>query len=296
MTTPAEPPVTPPVAQTLAPTLAPTGEPVRRPPLEVGRLTAAPWPVEVLAEAGSTNALLADRARTGAGPQVLVTEHQVAGRGRRDRGWTTPDRAALTFSVLLRPDVPPGRWPWLPLLVGVAAVEALPAGFATLKWPNDVLVADRKLAGILVERVDTPTGPAAVAGMGLNVSTTAAELPVPTATSLGLEGRDVDRTELLLALLDRLATRYDAWRGAARRAGDGAGDGVGDGTGDGGLRAAYTTVCATVGRRVRVELPGGRVLAGEATRVDEAGRLVVRTGAEEVAVSAGDVVHVREDR
>lgn len=238
----------------------------------------------MLPEAGSTNALLAGRARAGATPQVLVTEHQVAGRGRRDRGWTTPDRAALTFSVLLRPDLPPTRWPWLPLLVGVAALEALPAGLAALKWPNDVLVADRKVAGILVERVETPTGPAAVAGMGLNVSTTPAELPVPTATSLAVEGVEVDRTELLLAILRRLATRYDAWV----RHPDGAGAAGAE------LRAAYTSACATLGRTVRVELPGDQVLNGRAAGVDATGRLVVLTGDGEVAVSAGDVVHVRE--
>ena len=192
----------------------------RRPPLDVDRLVAgSPWPVEVLDQAGSTNALLAERARAGADPQALVAEHQTAGRGRLDRTWETPPRAALTFSVLLRPAVEADRWPWLPLLVGYAVRETLPASAeASLKWPNDVLIGDRKVAGILVERVESRSGPAAVVGIGLNVSTTPAELPVPTATSLAIElGAEPDRTDLLLGLLNELDRRYRTLaRGAER--------------------------------------------------------------------------------
>ena len=124
----------------------------------------------------------------------MLAEHQTAGRGRLDRSWVTPPRSALTFSVLLRPTVPAAAWPWLPLLTGHAVSTALrTAGFdASVKWPNDVLLPvdgeDRKVAGILVERVETPTGPAAVVGIGINVGMTADELPVPEATSLALAG------------------------------------------------------------------------------------------------------------
>jgi len=253
-----------------------TTDEVRRPPLDARRLTEAPWPVEVLPEVGSTNALLAERARAGAGPQVLVTEHQTAGRGRLDRTWETPARAALTFSLLLRPDVAPGRWPWLPLLVGYAVQQALPPG-ATLKWPNDVLLGDRKVAGILVERVEGPAGPAAVIGVGLNVSTTAEELPVPTATSLSIEGHDDDRTGLLLAILRGLRDSHDQWLAQD----------------DSWLRSSYASRCSTLGQDVRVDLPGGEVLEGTAREIDATGRLVVATAAGEVAVGAGDVVHLR---
>ncbi len=246
-----------------------------RAPLDVARLT--PRGVEVVPQAGSTNALVADRARQGAAAGlVVVTEHQVAGRGRLDRSWETPDRAALTFSLLLRPARPGAEWPWLPLVAGVAVVEALrdhgvPAG---LKWPNDVLLGDAKLAGILAERVDTPQGPAAVLGIGLNVSQDAAELPVETATSIALAtGAEPERTDLLLSLLTRLQQRYDAWS-------------VGGGAA---LRPAYLDACVTLGREVRVSLPGGGVLTGPAEDVDASGRLVV-AGA---AVAAGDVLHVR---
>lgn len=227
-------------------------------------------------EAGSTNALVADRARAGAGERlVVVTEHQTAGRGRLDRTWHTPPRAALTFSVLLRPRQPPAAWPWLPLLTGVAVVSALrDAGVpADLKWPNDVLLDGRKLAGILTERYDTPAGPAAVIGIGLNVTTTAEELPVDTGTSILLgTGAAPERTGLLLAIRDRLFERYDAWSAGGHDE----------------LRAAYLDACDTVGRQVRVMLPGGEALAGLAEDVDDGGRLVVAG----TAVAAGDVLHV----
>jgi BirA family biotin operon repressor/biotin-[acetyl-CoA-carboxylase] ligase len=236
--------------------------------------------VEVLDRAGSTNALVADRARAGE-PEwlVLVAEHQTAGRGRLDRTWETPDRAALTFSVLLRPDVPAERWPWLPLLTGYAVASALrhAGADAGLKWPNDVTLGAGKVAGILLERVDTPEGPAAVLGIGINVSTTRAELPVETATSLALEGVDADRTDLLSAVLGRLADRYDEWRAT-----DGAS-----------LAADYQRACTTIGQEVRVDLPSGQPLNGVAAGVDDAGRLLVETADGIVPVGAGDVVHVR---
>lgn len=239
----------------------------------------------MLEEAASTNALLAERARDGEHEgAVLVAEHQTRGRGRLDRGWLTPARAALTFSVLLRPEgVPAARWPWLPLLAGVAATDAVRRCTGVpgmLKWPNDVLVGDRKLAGILLERIDTPAAPAVVLGLGLNVSTTRAELPVPHATSLLLEGAGrLDRGTLLAALLAELRAGYLDWLGEK---GDPAG----------GLRTAYLSRCETVGRDVRVDVPDGRQIRGQAVGVDADGRLLVATDFGEVALGAGDVVHV----
>ncbi len=114
--------------------------------------------MEVVDEAPSTNALVVDRARRGEGHGlVVVAEHQTAGRGRLDRTWTTPARAALTLSLLVTPDeVPVARWPWLPLLTGLAVVEGVRRAGGpevTLKWPNDVLLDGLKVGGILVERV-----------------------------------------------------------------------------------------------------------------------------------------------
>jgi BirA family transcriptional regulator, biotin operon repressor / biotin---[acetyl-CoA-carboxylase] ligase len=259
-----------------------TAAPSPRPPLDVARLgvLAPGLRVEVVAAAPSTNALVAERAREGvAEGLVVVAEHQTAGRGRLDRAWKTPARAALTFSVLLRPTLAAAQWPWLPLLTGLAVGGTLrEVGFdAGLKWPNDVLVGDRKVAGILLERVESPAGPAAVVGVGLNVDTSAAELPVESATSLALEGEAPDRTDLLAALLRRLWREYAAWQGG------GADE----------LRASYARTCVTVGRDVRVALPGGDALTGRATGIDAGGRLTVRAAGGETAVGAGDVVHVR---
>ncbi len=261
-----------------------TDHPPLRPPLDRERLASLPpgdipWQVEVLDEAPSTNAVVSERARAGA-PEglVLVAEHQTAGRGRLDRTWVTPARSALTFSVLLRPATEPARWPWLPLLTGVSVHDAVGHG-TRLKWPNDVLLGDHKLAGILVELVETPGGPAAVVGIGLNVSTTADELPVPTATSLTVAGLDVDRTDLLLRILAELARIYVNWNRSR--------------PGDDLLRTAYLRRCATIGQLVRVDLPSGESLTGTAVDVDHAGRLVVRSGGETTVVGAGDVVHVR---
>lgn len=266
--------------------------PGARPPLDPEPLDAlAPdLLVEVLDEATSTNAVVAERARAGA-PEglVVVAEHQTAGRGRLDRAWEAPARSALTFSVLLRPGVTPAEWPWIPLLVGYTLTKALRGeGYAaTVKWPNDVLLEDRKVAGILVERVETPAGPAAVVGVGLNVDLAAEELPVPTATSLALgsdgsggSGSAPDRTTLLTLLLRSFREAYDAWEAGGEAA-------------TGRLRSSYTSACATVGQQVRIDQPAGEPVTGRATGVDDGGRLVVLTPGGEVAVGAGDVVHVR---
>lgn len=258
-----------------------------RPSLDLSRLTAGtlPWArVEVVDEAPSTNALLAERARAGAVEGVVVVaEHQTAGRGRLDRTWTTPPRAALTFSVLLRPKVPDLAWSWLPLLTGVAVVEGIAAAGGPrcgLKWPNDVMYGGRKLAGLLAERVSTPDGAAAVLGIGLNVSTRSEELPVETATSLQLAGMQrPDRTSLLVAVLEALGTRYLTWAAAG-----------GD---PGPLLADYRARCTTVGQDVVVSLPSGAALTGRAAGIDATGALVVDSPEGRVTISAGDVVHVR---
>jgi len=256
--------------------------------------------VRVLASTGSTNADLLAAARAGAAAgAVLVAEEQTAGRGRLDRSWQSQPGAALTFSVLLRPaGVPPARRGWLPLLTGVAVASALRAETGVdvrLKWPNDVLAgpgraggpgggeggSGGKLAGILAELA----GDAVVVGIGLNVSSTRDELPSANATSLWLAGgAAVGREAILAAILRQLEDWYRRWAD-----GPAPGDAIASG-----LREEYLRWCATVGRNVRVELPGGGVLTGRATDVDSVGRLVV-SAADGSAhpVSAGDVVHVR---
>lgn len=266
-----------------------------RPPLSARSLERAVvtpgglWSrVEVRGETGSTNADVAEAARNGA-PEglVVVAEQQTAGRGRRDRQWTSPPRAGLTLSFLLRPGpaVPTGAYGWLPLLAGVALLEAVRRVAeveATLKWPNDLLAGDGKCAGILAE----VAGDAVVVGIGLNVTTRADELPPTTglpATSLRLAGStSADRDPLLRALLRGVAGWYGGWREAG---------------GDAelcGLLGAYRRGCSTIGREVRVLLPGGGELTGRATDVDADGQLMIRTAdAATHRVSAGDVLHVR---
>jgi len=285
------------------------------PVLDAARLNAALasrpglWrEVRVVEETGSTNADLLAEARSGAGEGlVLVAEAQASGRGRMGRRWISPPRRALTFSVLLRPAVPAGLLGWLPLLAGVAVASALEqtAGVdARLKWPNDVLADDAKIAGILAER----WGSAIVVGTGINVLQQRGELPVPTATSLlmargagpagagpagpaaargaGAPGPAAGaemRERLLTAVLEELARWYRAWVDQAH-------PGDADGCG---LRGEYLRRSATVGAPVTVMLPGGQSLTGTAAGIDAAGRLEIRTPAGLVQVSAGDVVHLR---
>jgi BirA family biotin operon repressor/biotin-[acetyl-CoA-carboxylase] ligase len=284
-----------------------------RAPLSAAALSAALtgpgrlWrDVTVRAETGSTNSDLLAAARDGA-PEgtVLAAEVQTAGRGRLDRRWICPPRAALSFSVLLRPDgVPAVARGWIPLLAGVAVAAGLraQAGLdARLKWPNDVLVGGAKIAGILAEQA----GDAIVLGIGINVTTRRDELPVPHATSVVLAGAAPDREQLLVAVLGELETWYRRWV-AAVAAGPPVLDRTvldrtvldrsvlaGPGGDPAGLRAEYLRLSATVGQQVRVSMPGGKLVTGRAGDVDATGRLVVGTASGPVAVSAGDVVHVR---
>jgi BirA family biotin operon repressor/biotin-[acetyl-CoA-carboxylase] ligase len=267
-----------------------TGTTADRPPFNEAGLRASLigpdrlWRVaQVVAETVSTHADLLAAARAGAAEgTVLAAEAQSAGRGRMGRHWDSPPRAGLTFSVLLRPAaVPAPRRGWVPLLTGVAVTAALRAETgvdAWLKWPNDVIVHDAKLGGILAEQA----GDAIVVGAGINVSTSREELPAVPATSLALEGAALtDRGQLLVAVLAELERWYLAW---TRASGDAEACG---------LRQEYLRLCATIGSSVRVRLPGGTAATGTARDVDDAGRLVIESASGLAPVSAGDIVHLR---
>lgn len=214
---------------------------------------------------------------------VLVAEHQRAGRGRLDRAWVSPPRAGLTFSVLLRPKVPIATWGWLPLLTGVAlhsAVRDVTATAVALKWPNDLLFrpSGRKLAGILAQS----SGATVVIGIGINVTTTADELPFDAASSLALCGAQVlDRTRLLSAILTELAARVSEFELAE---GDAEASGLGE---------TYRTACSTLGRNVAVTTTEGTRLVGNALAIDAMGRLQLAVHGGVQAVGAGDVEHLR---
>ncbi|WP_432561836.1 biotin--[acetyl-CoA-carboxylase] ligase [Kineococcus sp. SYSU DK003] len=257
---------------------------LERPPLRAAALRAAlvgpdGWSrLDVVASTGSTNADLVAEEHAPHGA-VLVADHQAAGRGRLGRTWSAPPRSSLAVSVLLRPQRPVEDWALLPLVTGVAVVDALEGlGVrARLKWPNDVLVEgpDRpgKLCGILAEaRPDR-----VVLGAGLNVSLRADELPVETATSLLLAGaRSYDRDTVLRRYLRALRVRVDRWA-----------------AGESPL-AAYRAVSATIGADVRAHLPDGSALEGRAVDVDDDGRLLVEgSGGARTRLAAADVVHLR---
>ncbi len=272
---------------------------VRRPPLAtVGRWTEPPstrrpcarrWPPCRSAgsrwsgEVASTSTALLEAATAdpGAWPDrsVLVADHQQAGRGRAGRTWTTPRGVAVTVSVLLRPDVDRRHLGWVPLLGGLAAARALRdlGAPATLKWPNDVLLPAatdvpgwgpyRKVAGVLADLHPGPGDPVVVLGVGLNVAQTAAELPVPTATSLAMAGFEVARQDVLVALLARWSEADAAWRAARRgrdrcRAGRGVGGAVDHGRSRGGGRAPGRADARRTGDRRR----RGRLVAGPGRR------------------------------
>ncbi|MBO0677694.1 biotin--[acetyl-CoA-carboxylase] ligase [Mycolicibacterium sp. S2-37] len=244
-----------------------------------------PWRrVDVVGETGSTNSDLVDRARRGESVDgaVLVADYQNQGRGRHGRSWSAPARSQLSVSVGVDASaVPVDGWGWLPLLCGVAVTDVLHdlTGIdAKLKWPNDVLADGHKLAGILAEVATSAA--TVIVGIGLNVTLTHDELPVPTATSLLLLDSPVlDRTVLLSSLLQALATRIGGWQAA-----HGA---------DAALVEAYRRCSATLGQRVRVDLPGGEEVVGRAIDLDESGRLIVDVGHRCVPLAAGDVTHLR---
>ncbi|MDF2497684.1 MAG: biotin--[acetyl-CoA-carboxylase] ligase [Arthrobacter koreensis] len=284
---------------------------MERPPLEPERLQAslvAPAGplarLDVVAETGSTNTDLADSARLVPSEypdlSVLTAELQTAGRGRLGRSWQAPERSSLFVSVLLRPVNPAGRplptqsYGWLSLLAALSLTKSVAARTGVeprLKWPNDVLVDGRKLAGVLAQLVPESSGnpPAVVVGTGLNVSLTDEDQPVPTATSLLMEyASTTDRNILLQDYLLQLAGDYRAFCAVDGNALAAWPDG-------GSLRDLVAARMTTLGQHVRAELPGGGELTGRAVDLDAHGGLVVvdaETG-ERQTVTAADVVHLR---
>jgi BirA family biotin operon repressor/biotin-[acetyl-CoA-carboxylase] ligase len=216
----------------------------------------------------STQALVDTSLPEGA---LVVADHQTAGRGRLGRSWEAPPGKALLFSILLRP--PSERnVPELSLVAGIAVADALERTFGLsvqLKWPNDVMLRRRKVAGCLAEVRDGVV----VLGIGLNVNQTREELPEHAGSLLTLTGRETDREVLLSAVLDDLETRYSDWA-------------------EGGLDAVYE------GLGPRDFLRGRRVsvngTSGVATMINREGRLEIQVGhGELVTVESGEVLYER---
>jgi BirA family biotin operon repressor/biotin-[acetyl-CoA-carboxylase] ligase len=174
-----------------------------------------------LKETSSTNREVDAAAQAGAPEGLLVmADTQSAGRGRMTRTWFSPPGVNLYFSLLLRPQVELAAVPSLPLVVGLAVAEALiacaPALLPKIKWPNDILVDDKKIAGILCElqtKHDKPDY--VVVGVGININLTEAQLPdelKDRATSILIEsGEQHAREQVLTAFLNRMEPLYDNW-------------------------------------------------------------------------------------
>ena len=170
-------------------------------------------PYRYVEECASTQRLLDENGTEGA---TVVAGHQTAGRGRLGRVWEDVPGRSLLVSVLLRPSSPMPLWPELSLVAGEAVARAVGGG-AVVSHPNDVMIEGRKVAGVLPEA----TRGRVVLGIGVNVNHTEDELPRETVkppTSLRIElGREVDRAELLAAVLLELERGYDAWDARYRR-------------------------------------------------------------------------------
>ncbi|KQX06370.1 MULTISPECIES: biotin--[acetyl-CoA-carboxylase] ligase [unclassified Leifsonia] len=287
--------------------------------MEFPRSTALAARFEYLEEAGSTNDEMVQRA---VGPDaaawpdlsVLVTGSQTSGRGRLGRTWSAPAGRSLAISLLVRPRLadgsalPADSLGWLPLLTGAAMTRAVRAAVrdhadklagtadedgapgsidVSLKWPNDVLIDGYKVSGILAELLPPAVGEepgGVVIGAGVNLALDEHDLPTITSTSILLVTGEAPDADAVLALyLDAFMELYRSFLAA---------DGDPDASG---LHAEVTALCGTLGREVRVELPGGDVLIGTAAAIDGDGRLVVedRDSGDSRAVSAGDVTHLR---
>lgn len=242
---------------------------------ELGRV------VHAFDEVDSTNDVARQLAADGAGNgELVIAEAQRRGRGRRGRSWLSPPRSSLLFSLVLCPELPPLRGPELTLAAAVAVAEVLrEAGFdARIKWPNDVLIRGRKVAGILTElSADRERIQFAILGVGVNVNLQKGELPPEVAehaTSLRIErGEPVPRVFLLAALLASLETWFETVQEEGFAA----------------VRRRWVELSATLGSRVRVEADRGG-LWGQALDLDADGALLVRDDAGKVhRIVAGDV-------
>lgn len=234
----------------------------------------APCDVEYHDRIDSTNRRARELAETGAEDVVVLADEQSGGRGRLDREWASPS-GGIWLSVLLRPDIPPTRAPAFTLAAAVATTRAVRgAGVdASIKWPNDVLVGDRKLAGILTEMEGEADRVSwLIVGVGINANVDASELPGDrSAATLREEAGDVDRRAITQSLLEefyRLSRSSDE------------------------ILSAWRELSSTLGRRVRIQTEGEEI-TGEAVDVRSPGTLVVETETGTREVSAGDCEHLR---
>jgi BirA family biotin operon repressor/biotin-[acetyl-CoA-carboxylase] ligase len=249
-----------------------------RAPLDPKRITeeiSQYWRVSVvdITESTQVDLLQLVSSNQALSKRVIVSEFQSAGRGRLDRNFEAAPMSALTFSMYIEPKVDKSEWSFLTLLAALSVREAI--GFLEsktrldVKWPNDLLINEKKCAGIIAQATDKGV----VIGIGINVGMNQSELPVPTATSLAIEGGiELDRNVILGAILNHFEVNLQIWELGKS------------------FIAEYREASATIGAEVEVTLPGGKVIKSKATGVSDAGELLLESGE---AVTVGDVVHLR---
>jgi BirA family biotin operon repressor/biotin-[acetyl-CoA-carboxylase] ligase len=231
------------------------------------------WRVSVFQTVASTQTELIGKENLQHG-DVLVTEYQSAGRGRLDRTFEATESTALLFSLYLEPKRNKMEWSAITLLTGLSLVTALTKLDKTLpislKWPNDLLIGEKKVAGILAEA----TVDGVIVGIGLNVEMAKSELPVPTATSLKLENfAELNRNVILSEILRNLALTIELWESGSHD-----------------LFEQYREVSSTLGKEVEIHLPSGEIITSRATGITNVGELQLANGAR---VNVGDVIHLR---
>jgi BirA family biotin operon repressor/biotin-[acetyl-CoA-carboxylase] ligase len=208
-------------------------------------------------------------AKTG---DVIATNFQTAGRGRLDRTFEAAPGSALLFSFFIKPKRVRSDWGFITHLAALSMQEVISQEIPSqvkLKWPNDILIEEKKVAGLLAQATDDGV----IIGIGINVAMTAEELPVDTATSLAITGSNkLDRNLILGEFLNRFEVNFEAWDNGA--------DFIDN----------YSAVCATLGRKVQVEVGGRENRTGKALTINKIGALMLDDGFE---VNVGDVVHLR---
>ena len=224
---------------------------------------------------GSTQDDLYELASTGTAipKTILASEFQSSGRGRLDRTFEAAPHSALTFSIYIEPKVEKEEWSFLTLLAGLSVHEALhaldPQIEIGIKWPNDLLIGDKKFVGMIAQA----SAKGVVLGIGINVGMSQEELPVETATSLAITGfAELDRNVILASIINHFEINCEMWEN------------------DKSFLAEYRTACATIGKDVEVTLPGGKTIRSRAVDISYTGALLLEDGSE---VTVGDVVHLR---
>jgi BirA family biotin operon repressor/biotin-[acetyl-CoA-carboxylase] ligase len=232
------------------------------------------WRVSVVDLTASTQSDLAElvNASVAKSGELIVADFQSAGRGRLDRSFEAPPESALLFSFFLKPKRVRSDWSFISFLTAIAMHEVISKDMTdkvSLKWPNDILIDDKKVAGLLAQQI----GDGVIVGIGLNVAMDTDELPVPTATSLALSGsNNLDRNLLLSAFLNRFENIFKDWDSGTE------------------FLEKYRQVSSTLGRQVRVEVLGRDSIEGKAAAITAQGALILSDGTE---VNVGDVVHLR---